>query len=186
MARTRTTDDYGIASSTTSKLHRPLLFATHFVHWVSAIIVMSIAAYFISNYYHNTHLRYWVAVGAVTAALYIPLLALPLVKRYKGQAAFLPLILSYLWLCALVFTVQDYSYNGGWFWNSPRGVPHRGLKKTLEAFAFIAFFTSVLGAILEARLWDVNRARRTDPTIDDKDRAVPREHVTATTPHTVV
>ena len=61
MAR-HNTNDYGTSAGTSNKLHRPIILANHVLHWISALIVMSIAAYFISAFPHNTHLRYWVSI----------------------------------------------------------------------------------------------------------------------------
>lgn len=136
-----TQTDYGAPSPrrSTTTLTRPLLTATHLLHFASSIIVMSIAAYFIANFPpNNTHLRYWVAVGAVDAFLYLPALVLPMLKSYKGYLAPLACIFSYLWLTAFIFAVQDYEYNGGAYYNSPAGVDKPALKKTVEAFTFLA------------------------------------------------
>jgi hypothetical protein len=46
-------------------------------------------------------------------------------------------VFSYLWLTAFIFASQDYNF-GGTCARSPAGVNKCGLKKTLEAFAFIA------------------------------------------------
>jgi hypothetical protein len=54
--------DYGTNPRPTNKLHRPLTLANHVLHWISSLIVMSIAAYLISKYRHNVHMRYWVAL----------------------------------------------------------------------------------------------------------------------------
>jgi hypothetical protein len=99
--------------------------------------------------------------AAIDTILYLPALALPAVKKYKGYLAPLAWILSYLWLTAFIFAAQDYEYNGGCAANSPTGVNKCALKRTLEAFAFIAFFTSLVGTLLEARLWDVQRFKGT-------------------------
>jgi hypothetical protein len=57
--------DYGTATGTSNKMHRPAILANHILHWISSIIVMSIAAYFISAYPNNTHLVYWLSVVSV-------------------------------------------------------------------------------------------------------------------------
>jgi hypothetical protein len=54
--------DYGTPAVRSNKLHRPLLAANHALHTISSIIVLGISAYFINDYTHNTHLRYWVAL----------------------------------------------------------------------------------------------------------------------------
>ncbi|KAF2627654.1 hypothetical protein BU25DRAFT_300855, partial [Macroventuria anomochaeta] len=154
-------NDYGAPAVRSNKLHRPLLAANHALHTISSLIVLGISAYFINKYTHNTHLVYWVALAAIDVLLYIPALALPALNSYKGYLAPLAWILSYLWLTAFIFAAQDYEYNGGCTVNSPRFVNKCNLKRTLEAFAFIAFFTSLVGTLLETRLWDVQRFKGT-------------------------
>ena len=55
--------DYGApAATSTGKQYRPMILAANWLHWVSSIIVMSIAAYFIAHFSHNTHIIYWVTI----------------------------------------------------------------------------------------------------------------------------
>ncbi|KAH9863692.1 hypothetical protein J1614_009624 [Plenodomus biglobosus] len=198
MARTHATNnDYGapVTNTRSDKLYRPLIMANHVLHWISSIIVLGISAYFIHEYRHNTHLVYWLSVAAVDALLYIPAIALPAMKRYKGHGAPLAWIFSYLWLTAFIFAAQDYNY-GSCALRSPAFVNKCSLKKTIEAFAFLAFFTNVVGTALEARLYDVNRVRGTAaPYVEDKHAAgvvpvaaAPAHGATTTTtpPHTTV
>ncbi|KAJ4366291.1 hypothetical protein N0V83_007927 [Neocucurbitaria cava] len=167
--------DYGAPVDRSDKMHRPLLLANHILHWISSLIVMSIAAYFISKYHsrRNTHLIYWVTIGALDAILYLAFLVLPVMKSYKGYGAPLPWIFSYLWLTAFIFATQDYS-DGRCVYNSPTFVTECGLKKTIAAFAFIAFFTNLVGTLLEGRLWDAHRVRggahHTGGTAFDNDK----------------
>jgi hypothetical protein len=58
-------NDYGTAAGTSNKMHRPAILANHILHWISSLIVMSIAAYFISAYANNTHLVYWITIVRV-------------------------------------------------------------------------------------------------------------------------
>lgn len=168
------TTDYGSPAVRSNRLHRPLLAANHALHLASSLIVLGISAYFINDFTHNTHLRYWVAIvrprpsplpprcpprlspnpsvlarycimslttwtkAAVDSFFYIPALVLPALKRYKGYLAPLAWIMSYLWLTAFIFSVQDYEYNGGCAVNSPRLVNKCSLKRTIEAFTFLA------------------------------------------------
>lgn len=172
MARGHAATDYGTpAAGRSNRMHRPALLANHALHWISSVIVMSIAAYFIHHYRHNTHLRYWVALGAIDALLYLPALALPALKSYKGYLAPLAWILSYLWLTAFIFAAQDYNFDNC-VANSPSFVNKCTLKKTLEAFAFIAFITNLIGYILETRLWDLQRFKGHHAAGTDK-HAVP-------------
>ncbi|KIW20977.1 hypothetical protein PV08_01556 [Exophiala spinifera] len=140
-ATTSVANDYGTRPGQLDRAHRLFTLLNHWLHWSSAIIVMSIAAYFISAYHDNTHLVYWVTIGAVDALLYLPALFLPYTRRYKGYLAPLAWFFSYLWLTAFIFSSQDYNFNHGNRGNcdkSPSGVNKCGLKKTLESFAFIA------------------------------------------------
>jgi hypothetical protein len=64
--------DYGATTTPAreGKLHRPLILASHALHLISSLIVMSIAAYFIAKHRDSTHLRYWVAlVSLITSVL---------------------------------------------------------------------------------------------------------------------
>jgi hypothetical protein len=65
MARRHDTSDYGTATNRSNRLHRPAILANHALHWASSVIVMSIAAYFIDKFSHNTHLIYWICVVGV-------------------------------------------------------------------------------------------------------------------------
>jgi len=153
------TNDYGTSGVPATRSSRPARLATYALHLVSSLIVLGISAYFVANFEHTTHLLYWVSVATVSTALTIPLLLLPTLGKLKLSSSPFALILSYLWLTAFIFATQDYDYNGGPFANSPVAVAKPALKKTLEAFAFIAFFTSMVGHVLEARIWDVKRVR---------------------------
>ncbi|KAH3949345.1 hypothetical protein HBI56_103690 [Parastagonospora nodorum] len=162
MARTTTTNsDYGAPTVSANKTSRLLLTATHALHLISSLIVLGIAAYFIANFGHNTHILFWICVAAIDTFLYLPAVALPFLKSYKGYLAPLAWIFSYLWLTAFIFSAQDYNYNGGCAINSPALVNKCSLKKTLEAFAFIAFFTNLVGTLLETRIYDANRFNNT-------------------------
>ncbi|KAF3002477.1 hypothetical protein E8E13_005524 [Curvularia kusanoi] len=164
------TTDYGSPAVRSNRLHRPLLAANHALHLASSLIVLGISAYFINDFTHNTHLRYWVAIAAVDSFFYIPALVLPALKRYKGYLAPLAWIMSYLWLTAFIFSVQDYEYNGGCAVNSPRFVNKCSLKRTIEAFTFLAFFTSLVGTLLETRLWDIQRFKGTHSAADGREK----------------
>jgi hypothetical protein len=161
-------NDYGDPHPT-SKAIRLATLLNHFLHWASAIIVMSIAAYFLAHFRHNQHLIYWVTIAAIDSFLYLPALVLPLMKSYKGYLAPLAWLYSYLWLTAFIFAAQDYNWHNCAF-NSPSDTSKCGLKKTLEAFAFIAFITNLIGQVLEWRLWDKQRFKPHAGGINDKTR----------------
>ncbi|KAH7339249.1 hypothetical protein BKA66DRAFT_581767 [Pyrenochaeta sp. MPI-SDFR-AT-0127] len=63
MARGHNANDYGAPATRSNKLHRPLIIANHVLHFISSIIIMSIAAYFIHNFNKNTYL------GAIDALI---------------------------------------------------------------------------------------------------------------------
>lgn len=67
---------------------------------------------------------------------------LPLVKSYKGYLAPLAWIFSYLWLTAFIFAAQDYNHHNCAM-RSPGFFGRCGLKKTLEAFAFLALYVQL-------------------------------------------
>ena len=56
------TDGYGTPAARSNKMHRPAIMANHVLHWISSLIVMSIAAYFIHHFRNNTHLVYWLVI----------------------------------------------------------------------------------------------------------------------------
>jgi len=165
MARDHGTNDYGTSSVRSHPAHRPAILVNHAFHWLSALIVLGISAYFIHKFGSNTHLRYWVALAAIDVVLYIPALVLPALKSYKGYLAPVAWILSYLWLTAFIFAAQDYNFHNASA-NSPAGVNKPHLKKTLEAFAFLAFFTSLVGQLLEGRLLDIQQFKRNRGHVD--------------------
>lgn len=66
MARGHTTNDYGTAVKQSARWLRPAILANHALHWISSVIVLSIAAYFIDKFSHNTHLVYWVTIVSRT------------------------------------------------------------------------------------------------------------------------
>jgi len=180
MARKYAANDYGIPADRSNRIHRPAILANHLLHWVSSLIVLGIAAYFIHHFDANTHLIYWIVIAAIDTFVYIPALFLPAVKSYKGYLAPIAWIFSYLWLTAFIFAAQDYNF--GTTAHSPAGIRKPGLKKTLEAFAFVAFFTNLVGLMLEARLWDLQRFKAGHSTDSQKHAIAAGPHVESTVP----
>ncbi|KAF1914132.1 hypothetical protein BDU57DRAFT_530692 [Ampelomyces quisqualis] len=152
MTPSRTNTDYGTPAARANRLLRHAVIANHILHLSSSVIVMSIAAYFIANFNHNTHIVYWVSIAAIDCLLYLVALSLPFLNTHTSYLALLACLFSYLWLTAFIFAAQDYEY-GSCALRSPTFVDKCSVKRTLEAFAFIAFFTSLLGTLLETRLW---------------------------------
>ncbi|RYO85983.1 hypothetical protein DL766_007247 [Monosporascus sp. MC13-8B] len=125
----RTTD--GSARSGLS----PFLLFSNIVTWISAVIVMGIVSYFISQstYYVGRHLIYVEVISVLTVAFFV---ASFLLGRSPGYSLLFNIIFSYLWLVAVVFTAESWSHSGA-------GVlPH-----TVEAFSFIAFFFLVFNIL---------------------------------------
>jgi hypothetical protein len=75
--------------------------------------------------------------ASIDTLLTFTAVGLVLVKSYKGYLFPLHLIFSYLWLTAFIFAAQDYEYNQCRF-HSPVWLGGCSLKRTLQAFAFIA------------------------------------------------
>lgn len=148
------TNDYGTPAGRSHPAHRPAILANHWLHWISSLIVLGISANFIHDYKNDTHLVYWLTIvcpiltditrycpltslqAVIDVLVYLPGLFLPTVRSYKGYLAPATWLFSYLWLTAFIFAAQDYNFNGGRL--SPSGVSKLGLKRTLEAFAFLA------------------------------------------------
>ncbi|KAK5202934.1 hypothetical protein LTR41_011324 [Exophiala xenobiotica] len=173
------TTDYGAPAGRSSRAHRLAILANHWLHWSSSIIVLGISAYFIANYSHNTHLVYWITVACVDAFAYLPALVLPILGSYKGYMAPAAWVFSYLWLTAFIFAAQDYDF-GGTCARSPSGVNKCSQKDTLQAFAFIAFFTNILGQFLEGWLWAMQPSKDRGATHADKSTASASTGATAT------
>jgi ABC-type thiamin/hydroxymethylpyrimidine transport system permease subunit len=121
MARDRTAARTG---TRTGGLH-PFHFGTNTLIWLSAVIVMGIVSYFISqNRQQSNHVIYIEVISVLTVAFFVFSFFLGRFARF-----ILPfnIIFSYLWLVAVVFTAEDWS-------NSYSSA----LEKTVEAFSFIA------------------------------------------------
>jgi hypothetical protein len=152
------TNDYGvhIPAARTLAPFRILTLLTNYLHLASTTIVLGISAYFIKSYTHNTHLVYWLTVACIDLAFALPLtIAYPLIDPPRIASRFLGTfqwVFTYLWLTAFIFAAQDYNF-GDTCERSPSGVRKCGLKRTLEAFAFLAFFTGVVGVCIETKFF---------------------------------
>jgi len=120
------------ARTTTGGLHPAHLFSNVLI-LISAIIVMGILSYFISqNNQQGNHIIYEEVIAVLTVAAFVfsfflgglPSIILPFYTLF-----------SYLWLVAVVFTAEDWS-------NSYASA----LDHTVEAFSFIAFFALLFNA----------------------------------------
>jgi len=104
----------------------PFYFVSNLIIWVSAVIVMGIVSYLISlNNNQSDHIIYEEVISVLTVVFFLVAFFL---GPYAGFILLFNLIFSYLWLVAVVFTVQDFTYS------------RNALLHTVEAFSFIAFF----------------------------------------------
>ena len=65
-----TATDYGTTTPRKNGIMGPLIAANNALHFASSVIVMSIAAYFIAKFPHNTHLVYWVSIVRLILSTY--------------------------------------------------------------------------------------------------------------------
>jgi len=150
---------------------RYLAFANHAIVWVSSLIVTGILSYFLKKYSsaHNTHIIYQEVIAVITLALWTLGMVLPLISRYGGHLWPINLILSYLWLTSFIFSAQDWSR--GYCRRYSYGFGRCGLKKTVIAFNFLAFFFLLCNAIIESRIWHEYRNERViTPTSNGRKR----------------
>ncbi|KAM3521924.1 hypothetical protein NHJ13051_005977 [Beauveria bassiana] len=164
---------------------RYLAFANHAIVWVSSLIVTGILSYFLSKYSaaHNTHIIYQEVIAVITLALWTFGMILPLISRYGGHLWPINLALSYLWLTSFIFSAQDWSRGYCRRYSYVYGFSRCGLKKTVIAFNFIAFFFLLCNAIIESRLWHEWRNERVvTPTSNGRKRPDTATSVRADTP----
>jgi hypothetical protein len=167
------TNDYGTALPRSFGALRLLSLLNNWLHLSSIIIVLGISAYFINSYTHNTHLVYWLTIACIDLFFTLPLtltypfLALPLIPTAR-ILGFVQWFFTYLWLTAFIFASQDYNFNGTCV-RSPAGVSKCGLKRTLEAIAFLAFFTGVVGAVVETKAMGLLVRKEEEPVQERKE-----------------
>ncbi len=75
---------------------RFILTGNQWMQWISALIVMSLSAYFIAKFSAGEHLKYEITISTINVAFFIPALILPLFTSYKGYLLPLSFIFSYL------------------------------------------------------------------------------------------
>ncbi|KAK3303846.1 uncharacterized protein B0T15DRAFT_421419, partial [Chaetomium strumarium] len=139
------------------RIARALLAFNNFVILASSVITTAILAYLIHrSLYRGTHLIYNLVISVLTLFLYLFLVVLPAVKRYRGYALPLNLLLTYLWLTSLIFSSQDYS-GGRCRFFSPPGIDRCGMKHTIQAFFIIGFSFLLFNTILEALMWATHK-----------------------------
>ncbi|RYP25731.1 hypothetical protein DL768_011426 [Monosporascus sp. mg162] len=106
----------------------PFLLFSNILIWCSAVIVMGIVSYFISQstYSVGRLLIYTEVISVLTVAFFV---ASFLLGNSPGYSLLFNIIFSYLWLVAVVFTAESWSHSSA-----------GALAHTVEAFCFIAFF----------------------------------------------
>ncbi|KAK8146494.1 hypothetical protein G3M48_003039 [Beauveria asiatica] len=162
---------------------RYLAFANHAIVWVSSLIVTGILSYFLNKYSsaHNTHIIYQEVIAVITLAFWTLGMILPLISRYCGHLWPINLALSYLWLTSFIFSAQDWSR--GYCLRFAVGFSKCGLKKTVIAFNFLAFFFLLCNAILESWIWHEYRNERdTTPNSNGRKRPDTASSARADTP----
>lgn len=138
---------------------RMLVLGNHFMVFLSSLIVMALAAYFISRHsYRGTHIIFQIVVvsrvfageshrtnssvqATITFVIYLFGMLLPLVDSYGGYLMPLNLILSYFWLTSFIFSAQDWSGNRCYYTSPLLG--NCGKKHTMEAFNFLALCVDI-------------------------------------------
>lgn len=128
---------------------RPILFVIRLFLWISAVIVMGLAAWAV------THLKgyrtiYTLVVAVLATAFYIPSLFTSCMHRNRGYMLPLDIIFYALWLAAFIFVAQtDSTLNGAacrfYVWNSFSCVR----RNSIEAFTFLSFFWTLCGLCFE-------------------------------------
>lgn len=122
----------------------PVLLATSALVWISAVIVMGILSYLISlNGEAGSRIIYMEVIAVLTVVFY-------LVSFFLATFVLLfNLIFSYLWLVAVVFTAEGFTYSNS------------ALLHTVEAFSFIAFFMLLFNVLYDWHLGYRGRSRTT-------------------------
>ena len=80
------------------RVTRLILTGNQWMQWISAVIVMSLASYFIAKFSAGEHLKYEITISTINVAFFIPALFLPLISSYKGYLLPLSFIFSYLYV----------------------------------------------------------------------------------------
>jgi len=128
------------------------------MQWSSAVIVLGITAYYVDKHSHGTHLIYWLCIAAISTVAFLPAFISPFRPVAGRLVLAIDIIMSYLWLTAFIFACQDYDF-GSCRANSPPG-KSCSMKKANQAFIFLTFFFTFIGAHFEvASLWAHRRER---------------------------
>ncbi|KAK4236801.1 hypothetical protein C8A03DRAFT_45257 [Achaetomium macrosporum] len=160
------------------RIARALLGLNNFIILASSIILTALLSYFLNNWpYRNTHLIYNLVIAVITLFLYLFVMVLPALKRYRGYALPLNMLLTYLWLTSLIFSSQDYAGARCLFF-SPPGIGRCAMKHTIQAFFIIGFSFLLFNTILEALMW---ASHRRNQAVDGGGDAEKNRPLTSTT-----
>ncbi|KAI2608088.1 uncharacterized protein GGS25DRAFT_261197 [Hypoxylon fragiforme] len=129
----------------------PFFLISNLLVWASAVIVMGILSYFISvtdGHYISNHIIYEEVISVLTVAFFLISFIL---GTHPSYVLLFNVLFSYLWLVAVVFTAEDWSYE------SVGALAH-----TVEAFSFIAFFFLFFNIIYD---WNFGYRGRTTSAV---------------------
>ena len=118
---------------------------------------------FILNFFHAAIGSSRLVLNSLDSILLLSLIfSLTFLTKYLVTIQW---VFSYLWLTGFIFASQDYNFNGTCEL-SPGGVSKCGIKRTLEAFAFLAFFTAAVGQLIESKLFGLYPFKTPAPVVE--------------------
>lgn len=117
----------------------PVFMATNALIWISAVIVMGISSYWISlNNRQPDFIIYQEVIAVLTVVFFLGAFFL---GALAGTVLLFNLIFSYLWIVAVAFNTQAWTYS------------RNQLGQTVEAFSYIAFFLMLFNILYD---WHVS------------------------------
>ncbi|KAJ5910640.1 hypothetical protein N7504_005283 [Penicillium tannophilum] len=148
---------------------RPLQLALRAMQWCSAVIVLGLTSWFISQGPRGQHIIYQEVIAAFSVVCFIPAFISPFRPSILSKTVILvDVVFSYLWLTAFIFAAEDYNWHSCYF-NSPPGISC-GYKRANEAFIFLAFIMTFFGIFLEfAAHRAYQRGRPAQPVVEKPD-----------------
>jgi len=159
-----------VSTTIPSGTARILLAGSHFLTWVSSVIVVGITGYFLKNYAHDEHLIYEIVITALVLFFWLPSFVAPFTNTYRQWYLPLNFIFSYLWLTAFIFSAQDYN-KGSCNANAPSS-GHCSLKLTNEAFLFLGFFFTLVALVIDALAWRAVTPTAAAPASDVNNKEI--------------
>ncbi|KAL2264988.1 hypothetical protein VTJ83DRAFT_7498 [Remersonia thermophila] len=114
--------------------HSTLALASSAIAWVSAVIVLGIIAYLISEGWKNSHTIYILVISILTALL-IPVAFF--LRIHSRHMALFNIVFGHLWIVAVAFAASSWIYS----WSD--------IVLTAVAFCFIAFFSLLFNILYD-------------------------------------